>query len=989
MLTIGNLRKNNTPKLIIGYLTVKIGSSSDTHTHIMMINPLLTSIPSLKASTFMINKIQYMDENPPVIEIARYAETDVYECYIRGFESRTVMRRTADDWINITQVFKLASFSKTKRTKVLDKESKEIQHEKVQGGYGRFQGTWIPLESAKDLVIKYAIEDAVVNSILNFVLDVNSPPPKRSKNSVLKKTSPGTKIISPSSYNKTPKRKNLATISSTASKRTKRASIINPSPLQNSVFQTPQQFQSVNSITQVNSTNTTISTTSLSLLDSNNKMIYDRNSINNSEDPKKNNYSAIQKPLQFFSAPTNSKIQVDDGSTKISNKKRKINQSIDETQYIITESLILENFDNMDESSITNLKPQTFKSVKNQTYWQNVQNFNPNSRVKIERNNNILNENIPQSGNFSNGSSIDVFSSNDAQSPLSTRQNTPFLKKQITIEEYKELMMQVLSSEDCSKKNYYLPPQLYDPPKNFDTNFQVDEQGHTLLHWAAAMANIQLVKLLLAFNVNVLQCNARGFNSISKLIFYNNCYKAGTFKEILSLLRICLITPDSNGRLPIHYLVELSVNKSKDPSIIEYYLDSIVENLKQEDQSLLMMCLNYQDNMGNTALHLAALNLNMGFYNKLMVLGCSSDVTNFSNETPATILTKFNMLQPAIASPNFSFSKSVKRTPSLTYFFDNNGTDMVRGMSLIQDQTHKQLLNMYQYLENGVMKTAESAKTEILGTPVVTGLKTIDAELDETTFNTTVDDSTTNDSLITSSVVKDLKGTPSHFLANSPVIYRKGHPISTLKKYPNETIPEDRLVVSELNQKKSAIDLLFELTELSSSLMNSMKSEDLNLHNEIETTRGRIQSTAKRIKSIEKQKELLLKQHNNNEGIKSVADMERKQAELKVTISLAKTQLINSIEKVQSTKLSKLIKEEEMKINDINETLSYEETLKLASELTELQLLRKSKVKQIVDTQSIMGASIKIHKYRRLIGIGNENLTVRLDETERDLLESS
>lgn len=144
-----------------------------------------------------------------MIEIATYSETDVYECYIRGFETKIVMRRTKDDWINITQVFKIAQFSKTKRTKILEKESNDMQHEKVQGGYGRFQGTWIPLDSAKFLVNKYEIIDPVVNSILTFQFDPNNPPPKRSKNSILRKTSPGTKITSPSSYNKTPRKRTV------------------------------------------------------------------------------------------------------------------------------------------------------------------------------------------------------------------------------------------------------------------------------------------------------------------------------------------------------------------------------------------------------------------------------------------------------------------------------------------------------------------------------------------------------------------------------------------------------------------------------------------------------------------------------------------------------------------------------------------------------------------------------------------------------------
>ena len=49
----------------------------------------------------------------PIIEIATYADTDVYACYIRGQESNIVMRRTMDDWVNVTQVLKIAQFSQT------------------------------------------------------------------------------------------------------------------------------------------------------------------------------------------------------------------------------------------------------------------------------------------------------------------------------------------------------------------------------------------------------------------------------------------------------------------------------------------------------------------------------------------------------------------------------------------------------------------------------------------------------------------------------------------------------------------------------------------------------------------------------------------------------------------------------------------------------------------------------------------------------------
>jgi hypothetical protein len=53
-----------------------------------------------------------------------------------------VMRRREDSWLNATQILKVAGVEKGKRTKVLEKEILSGKHEKVQGGYGKYQGTW-------------------------------------------------------------------------------------------------------------------------------------------------------------------------------------------------------------------------------------------------------------------------------------------------------------------------------------------------------------------------------------------------------------------------------------------------------------------------------------------------------------------------------------------------------------------------------------------------------------------------------------------------------------------------------------------------------------------------------------------------------------------------------------------------------------------------------------------------------------------------------
>ena len=61
----------------------------------------------------------------------------VYELKIAGDH---VMRRRSDDWINATHILKLAGYDKPARTRILEREVQKGVHEKIQGGYGKYQG---------------------------------------------------------------------------------------------------------------------------------------------------------------------------------------------------------------------------------------------------------------------------------------------------------------------------------------------------------------------------------------------------------------------------------------------------------------------------------------------------------------------------------------------------------------------------------------------------------------------------------------------------------------------------------------------------------------------------------------------------------------------------------------------------------------------------------------------------------------------------------
>ncbi|KAI0114351.1 hypothetical protein GGR51DRAFT_546500 [Nemania sp. FL0031] len=93
---------------------------------------------------------------PRIIYKAVYSGVDVYEMEVNQV---IVMRRRNDSWLNATQILKVARIDKGKRTKILEKEIQTGEHEKVQGGYGKYQGTWIRFERGVEVCKQYHVEE--------------------------------------------------------------------------------------------------------------------------------------------------------------------------------------------------------------------------------------------------------------------------------------------------------------------------------------------------------------------------------------------------------------------------------------------------------------------------------------------------------------------------------------------------------------------------------------------------------------------------------------------------------------------------------------------------------------------------------------------------------------------------------------------------------------------------------------------------------------
>ncbi|KAI5299695.1 hypothetical protein KEM56_003032, partial [Ascosphaera pollenicola] len=97
----------------------------------------------------------------PQIWTAVYSNVSVYETIVNSI---AVMRRRTDSWLNATQILKVAGVPKARRTKILQALEREVEphkHEKVQGGYGKYQGTWVEFERGREICREWGVEDVL------------------------------------------------------------------------------------------------------------------------------------------------------------------------------------------------------------------------------------------------------------------------------------------------------------------------------------------------------------------------------------------------------------------------------------------------------------------------------------------------------------------------------------------------------------------------------------------------------------------------------------------------------------------------------------------------------------------------------------------------------------------------------------------------------------------------------------------------------------
>ncbi|KAH3679867.1 hypothetical protein WICMUC_000610 [Wickerhamomyces mucosus] len=529
---------------------------------------------------------------------ATYSGVNVYEFIdVTG----SVMRRKVDGWVNATHILKAADFPKAKRTRILERDVQIGEHEKVQGGYGKYQGTWVPLDRAKSIAKEFGVLEKL-SPLFDFVSTngMNSPPPAPKHHHASKNTSTLEKLPKVAKAKKTqsmplPKKQRLNEFNSDLAHivkkrgRPKRSeSVITNIPLNKSISQTKKPHVPktlTNQHSKVPEINKYMDSTVL-------------------DDDQSDEEGGLDDDLNI------ELIDNDGNDTAAINLHDGISSDVDHS------------YDQLESTQhlIATSSPSDFLS---DTDLANALK-SPNQRHKYSN----LSQVIYETPKVPFRRSYDTFGY-DANS------------------EYIERLLDYFMNGDDDTESK-LPDFLVNPPKSLNIDQVIDEEGHSVFHWTCAMGSALAADALIKLGANYRIVNALGETPLMKSVQFTNSFTKKSFPRLVELLSESLFEFDSTHKTILHHIANSANPKSRIPSSY-YYMDILLAKIyESQAPERLENYLNLQDNLGNTALHICAKNANRKCIKLLLQYKAKTSIKNNDGLIASEILLENGNVTPKI-----------------------------------------------------------------------------------------------------------------------------------------------------------------------------------------------------------------------------------------------------------------------------------------------------------------------------------------------------
>lgn len=407
------------------------------------------------------------------------------------------MRRRSDGWLNATQILKIAGVDKGKRTKVLEKEILTGEHEKVQGGYGKYQGTWISYKRGREFCRQYGVED-ILAPLLEYDITADGSSGQGQDETPTKEQAMAAN------------RKRFYASASDGAKQ-------NSGPVTNGTF-----FSNISSTTSV----------ALAAMNKAARL--------NSPGSRP---GSIRRPSQQDGAPVGSQQSaVSDGSL---NDKYDSGYGTQANGEPPRKRLRPGSQDGTGQSS---LGAGAGASMRSASPTEPNESFVYDNAMSYEYTN-------------TNGDAA-------AAAPLPTPS---------TDEQHDKMNLILDLFAEAGRTDYGTHPAL-SQLSGEDLNIPLDASANNALHWAATLAKVSLLKLLIKKGANIYRGNAAGQSPLISAVLVNNCWEHSCFPELLDLLGPLIELRDVQGRTILHHIAVSSGIKGRAPSS-KYYLEALLEFL--------------------------------------------------------------------------------------------------------------------------------------------------------------------------------------------------------------------------------------------------------------------------------------------------------------------------------------------------------------------------------------------------------------------------
>lgn len=190
-----------------------------------------------------------------------------------------------------------------------------------------------------------------------------------------------------------------------------------------------------------------------------------------------------------------------------------------------------------------------------------------------------------------------------------------------------------------SDEGFVSPPQA---PSSVNLDRAIDDKGHSAMHWAAAMGDIEVVKELIRRGARI-DCVSNNLETpLMRAVMFTNNHDKGTMQSMIKIFQQTVVRSDWFGSTVFHHIAATTSSSNK-YSCARYYLDCIINKLSETwipDE--VTRLLNVQDQNGDTAVMIAARNGARKCVRSLLGRNVTVDIPNKKGETADDLIRELN-----------------------------------------------------------------------------------------------------------------------------------------------------------------------------------------------------------------------------------------------------------------------------------------------------------------------------------------------------------